>query len=106
MMEIQVEGAILEAIRIRYLIVREGGMATKTAVEDVMILRGTVPDRYAGHQIMNDIEFYNLSVWPGRAWPAHYGEEPALADYPEIFKVGVKFYGKLPQNLPAKTLDS
>lgn len=85
---------ILEAIRIRYLIVRAGGMANKSNVEDVMILRGTVPDRCAGHDIMNTIEHEGLDILPGRPWPADYGDEPALADYPEIFEVGVRFYGR------------
>lgn len=84
----------LEAIRIRYLIVRAGGMATKTAVEDVLIMRRTVPDRSTGHQIMNDIEYHRLDVMPGRPWPEQrYGAEPDPADYPEICKVdSIRFY--------------
>ena len=94
-MSIDVEGPILEAIRIRYLIVRAGGMATKSGVEDVLIAKGIVQDRHAGHEIMNDIEFYRLDVWPGRPWPSHYGQEPDIADYPEIFAAkGVRFYHK------------
>lgn len=80
---------IIEAIRIRFLIVKAGRMATKTAVEDVLMIRHPELDRAAAHDVMNTIE-YTQAERPyfrfrdrGICWIAD-TPEPQPGDYPEI----------------------
>jgi hypothetical protein len=47
------------ALDVQFLIIKAGGMATKSRVEDYLMAHFGI-DRYPAHQIMNDIEFRNL----------------------------------------------
>lgn len=77
-----------EALVVRWLIYTEGGMATKTAVEDVMLLRHPLLTRYDFHQIMNQVEFYQLDNNLIR-----YGHLPyTIEDMPEIKQCDIRWW--------------
>lgn len=87
------EDLMREATEIQYVILVAGGMATKTTVEDVLMLRHPGLDRYNAHNILNDVEFYNLKIrkpYAGEANP----ERPTLDDYPEIGQVEVPYLNR------------
>ena len=77
-----------EAIDIRYVIVSMGGMATKSCVEDVLMLRHGI-NRPNAHDIMNHIEFNDLDRFPLRR--GFSGKPPSLFDFPEIAQVDVPY---------------
>ena len=83
------EKLVAEAIDIRYAIVNAGGMATKSAVEDVLIARHSI-DRYDAHVVTNHIEFNDLDRFPLRR-RFEDGEAPTINDFPEIRNVRVPF---------------
>ena len=83
---------VLDAICCKYAIVKNGGMANKSAVEDFLILRHSV-DRCEAHEIMNNIEYHMLD---SDLYRRSFGEVPSasLADYPELKNVKIKWYKK------------
>jgi hypothetical protein len=76
---------IREAINVRWLIYSGGGNASKTAVEDVLLMRHVHLDRAEVHEIMNHIEYHDLlsRTIRSRAWCETW-PEPTRADWPEI----------------------
>ena len=90
---------IREAISIKYLIYMNGGNASKSAVEDVLMKRlGT--GRYNAHQVMNIIEFYNLdaSCIVNKRWTYTNWENPVMRNYPEILETStIKWYRGKPE---------
>ena len=74
---------IIEALNIRGAIIANGGMATKSVVEDILMLRHPI-DRFQAHEIMNHIEYYNLNS----------NKTSSLDDYPEISQVNVPFFNR------------
>jgi len=90
---------------IQYLIVKGGGMATKSLVEDVLIERYGVSS-YRAHQIMNDLEYNNVRPMVFSDGGVNWNQaetsrpEPKLDDYPEINKVGFEVL-KRPGSQPA-----
>ncbi len=78
-----------EARDIRYVIHLAGGMATKTAVEDVLLARHATLNRADAHAIMNWIEFNDIDRFVHKR---HFeGAPPTIADYPEINQAHVPF---------------
>lgn len=79
---------IMEAIDIRFLIVKAGGMATKSIVENVLMLRHQI-ERLDAHDIMNHIENCRVDqdYFRGSIWQAKHKNEPAASDYPEISRM-------------------
>lgn len=84
----------IECIRARYLICQAGGMASKSIVEDVVMMRDPAVTRLEAREAMNDIEYYNWDNGITRRWPAEYGDQPLESDWPQIFQVGARFYKK------------
>jgi hypothetical protein len=83
-------GEIIQATEdIQYLIIKAGGMATKSRVENVLMERYDL-DRSDAHEFTNRVESYNRrtwrSQWGGVVWVAG-RDEPVLEDYPELTKV-------------------
>ena len=74
---------IKEALEIRRLIIINGGMATKSTVEDVLIMRHPNLSRYDAHGIMNHIESTNRDMRINR----RDNDTPSLDDYPELLTV-------------------
>ena len=72
------------AVDIQYLIIKSGAMATKTAVENVLIDRFNL-DRSDAHTVVNFVESRrDFSVGGGRVtWQAQ-RPEPKSWDYPEL----------------------
>jgi len=76
---------IREALQVQYLIVKAGGMATKSRVEDALMTRHSI-DRSLAHDVTNTVESRNLRAWDtcfGFRW-AGIGPEPQAGDWPEI----------------------
>ena len=80
-----------EAINIRYVIIAMGGMATKSCVEDVLMVRHGI-NRGKAHDIMNHIEFNNLDLFLIQR--EFSGKPPTLLDFPEIAQVDVPHLSK------------
>lgn len=76
------ERLIKQAVEIRFLIVANGGMATKSVVEDVLMARHAGLGRTEAHDILNHIEYHNIG---------QPDDLPELADYPEILDAGAKW---------------
>jgi hypothetical protein len=76
-----------EAINIVYIIYSMGGMANKSTVEDVLMLRHPSVDRAKAHDIMNHIEYYNLTGHKALRIMAL--NPPSLFDFPEISQVNI-----------------
>lgn len=79
-----------EAVKITEVIVTHGGMATKTAVEDVLMNRFDSLNRCEAHDVMNAVEFLNLKP-PDR----RFNDEPAptLEQYaPFLAGVDIRWY--------------
>jgi hypothetical protein len=93
MTDSEFEALVHEAVEIKYVIYKAGGMATKTAVEDVLMLRHSGLDRYEAHDVLNRVEFLNLKIRKPYACEAN-TERPTLADYPEISQVEVPFLNR------------
>lgn len=83
---------VREAIAIRWLISTHDGNASKTAVEDVMILRHPTLGRVTAHEIMNDIERHQLDLRACRHNDFDGAEPPQLGDYPEILQADIRWY--------------
>jgi aspartate 1-decarboxylase len=82
---------ICEALRITELIVTNGGMANKTAVEDVLINMFSTLDRASAHDIMNEIEFFDMKAPNRRLHPDT--NPPTVEEYAPYFHgVDVKWY--------------
>ena len=81
----ELQNLIDESCAIKWLIYINGGNATKSSVEDVLILRNPNTDRVVAHDVQNLIEYHCLlqSSFINRRWLAD-GNEPQLQDYPEI----------------------
>lgn len=80
---------IEEAQSIRYLIIKSGGMATKSRVEDVLMARHQGMNRGEAHGLMNWIEFMNedwFRIGNPSIWTRSDMVEPKLEDYPEIME--------------------
>ena len=88
---------VREAIAIRWLIYINGGNASKSVVEDVLLSRHGEIDRSFAHDIMNAIEQHDLcgAMFRDRRW--YGGAEPAFADYPEIARADIRWYDGRPQ---------
>ncbi len=92
----ELQPLIDESCAIKWLIYINGGNASKSTVEDVLILRNPDCDQFAAHDVQNIIEHHCLlqSSFINRRWLAD-GNEPQLQDYPEInqlTKYPVKWY--------------
>lgn len=81
-----------EAIRIRWLICKNGGNCCKTAVEDVLLLRHPELDRAFFHDVMNHIEYHDLDRRALRDNHFPNGKLPTMDDYPEIKQAAIKWY--------------
>ncbi len=81
----ELQPLIDESCAIKWLIYINGGNASKSTVEDVLILRNPDCDQFAAHDVQNIIEHHCLlqSSFINRRWLAD-GNEPQLQDYPEI----------------------
>ncbi len=81
----ELQPLIDESCAIKWLIYINGGNASKSIVEDVLILRNPNTDRFVAHDVQNIIECHCLlqSSFINRRWLAD-GNEPTLQDYPEI----------------------
>lgn len=80
--------------KLQFLIVQAGGMATKSLVEDMLMLRHNI-DRYTAHEYTNENERLNVQyfrIGNGIRWIK--GDAPALKDYPEVNQVEFKIYKK------------
>ena len=86
-------GLVRDALAIGWLIYMNGGIATKSAVEDVLMLRHEGLDRTAAHDITNLIEYYDLSssALRTRTWDRNWGDPPSLAEYPEILQAHIRW---------------
>lgn len=78
---------LAEAENIQYLVVKGGGMATKTLVENIMMERFGGMTRSDAHSICNAVESCNNRIW--RFWGGTvtwFAErsEPTMAEYPQI----------------------
>lgn len=79
-----------ETQAIRYLIIKGGGMANKSKVEDILMKRHGI-SRMDAHDITNQIEYRNdggswFYLHPAR-WVHKNVPEPMMKDYPEIKEV-------------------
>lgn len=73
-----------ETADIQYLIVNAGGMATKTAVENILMRQYPGLSRSDAHTILNNVECQKRSFIIGREgckWLAA-RPEPKITDYP------------------------
>lgn len=71
---------------IRYLIVKSGGMATKSLVEDVLMDRFGCLDRSDAHTMTNIAEVANerlFTIGPTR-WTSDQWAEPQVGDWPYL----------------------
>ncbi len=80
------EDLIMFVESIRYLIIKSGGMATKSLVEDVLIDRFGCLDRSNAHSLTNMAEatnkrFFTIGPtrWTSKQWP-----EPQVEDWPYL----------------------
>lgn len=92
----ELQPLIDESCAIKWLIYINGGNASKSTVEDVLILRNPDCDLFTAHDVQNLIECHCLlqSSFINRRWSAN-GNESRLQDYPEInqlTKCPVKWY--------------
>ncbi len=92
----ELQPLIDESCAIKWLIYINGGNATKSTVEDVLILRNPDCDQFTAHDVQNLIEYHCLlqSSFINRRWLG-VGDEPTLQDYPEINQLArypVKWY--------------
>lgn len=82
----QFQAMVQAAQDIQYLIIKAGGMATKSKVEVALMARFNI-DRGEAHSIMNYIEYKNERIWRGRpggiVWVAK-RPEPRIEDYQEL----------------------
>ena len=79
-----------EALRITEVIVVNGGMATKSAVEDVLMEMFQSLTRYRAHAIMNHLEINNMKI-PDRRF--NHVDTPTLEEYAPYMKgVEIKWY--------------
>jgi hypothetical protein len=90
MTDSEFEALVHEAVEIKYVIFEAGGMATKTAVEDVLMLRHPGLGRHEAHDVLNRAEFLNLKIRKPYACEAN-ADRPTLDDYPEIGQVNVPY---------------
>lgn len=74
-----------EVTAIQYLIIKSGGMATKSKVEDILMARFSL-DRGDAHSLTNDAESrQDFMIVNGRVvWQAKHRQIPQIEDYPEI----------------------
>ena len=84
------EMLVNEARDIRFVIVKAGGMATKSAVEDVLMLRHSEIGRSEAHEVTNYIEQNNIDAFPMRR-RFEMDIEPTIEDFPEIRNIRVPF---------------
>ena len=85
-----------ESCAIKWLIYINGGNATKSTVEDVLMLRHPDIDHFTAHEVQNLIEYHCLlqQTFIMRQWN-YPSPEPELSDYPEINQLNkypVKWY--------------
>lgn len=84
------EFIVSEAQSIRYLIIKSGGMANKSKVEDVLMARHKTMDRDEAHCLLNQIEVMNeewFRIGNPTIWTRSNVPEPKVEDYPEIEEV-------------------
>jgi len=99
---------LIDAVRVTYAIVKAGGMASKSIVEDVLMLKHGV-GRDLAHDLTNLIESINMSykgIWdhedPNET-PTKYTAMPTIAEYAEYLRVVyVKWYQGVPSELKEK----
>ena len=79
-----------EALRITEVIVVNGGMATKSAVEDVLMAMFHSLTRYRAHAIMNHLEVNNMRI-PDRRFDRD--DVPTLDEYAQYMEdVEIRWY--------------
>lgn len=82
----QYEAILSEVSEIQFLIIKAGGMATKTKVENVLMTRYGF-DRCDARTFTNSAESRNVRAWEmlarGLAWRG-VGPEPTIEKYPEL----------------------
>lgn len=87
------QGLIDEAIDIRWLIFKNKGNACKSSVEDVLMKRDASRARHELHELMNDIEYYQLdgTLFLRKYWNIS-RPEPIMEDYPQIMECDIRWY--------------
>lgn len=78
------DALVLEALQVKEIIYTNGGIATKSAVENVLMAKHGELDRGESHSILNHIEFQNFPVA---------GHDPDMAEWAEFFaSVRIKWF--------------
>ena len=91
---------IRTAVAIKFLIYVNGGGATKSIVEDVLMMRLPSVDRSLAHGVMNDIEFHGFDAASirNKQWRFDETAGPQLSEYPEIGKIErIRWYRGKPE---------
>lgn len=82
-METEFFNALIEqAVRVRDVVVFAGGMATKSFMEDFLMLKFPGLSRYDAHTVTNHIEYENKK--------SSYSNNPTIQEYPEVMLQGKK----------------
>lgn len=86
-----------EAMDIKWLIFTNGGNATKSAVEQVLMARHPGMLHADARELTNAIEYHDTLGPSLRAqrWMRS-DPEPALADYPQILTADIRWYRGVP----------
>jgi len=92
------QALVQEANDVRWLIHYYDGMASKSVIEDVLMLRHGWLDRDAAHELMNYIEYHNIMPRPLERYRFSVDKPPTLTQYPEVRLVDIR-YIRLPEEL-------
>ena len=73
---------VVEAVRVRDAVVFAGGMATKSFMEDFLMLKHSGLSRHDAHTVTNHIEYENKKL--------SHSSNSTLQEYPEVILQGKK----------------